>query len=72
MVLIHFSSSPKFIAKAPAQTLVSGGPGIIHSSALGVLIAPQFKWRRKDGPSFQDKIFIQLTNGSLKVEPTRR
>ena len=46
-----------------------GDPGIIHCSALGNP-APQFQWSRQDGRSLLG--FIQLTNGSLKVESIRR
>ena len=46
-----------------------GDPGIIHCSALGNP-APQFKWSRQDGRSLGG--FIQLANGSLKVESIRR
>ena len=68
---IHFISLAKFINKTPTQAFISGGLGIIHCSALGNP-APQFKWRRQDGRSLQDGRFIQLANGSLKVEPVRR
>ena len=57
--------------KTPEQTFISGRPGIIHCSALGNP-APQFKWSREDGRSLQKGSFIQLTNGSLKVEPIQR
>ena len=46
-----------------------GDPGIIHCSALGNP-APQFQWSRQDGRRLLG--FIQLTNGSLKVESIRR
>ena len=67
VVLILFSSLAKFIGKTPEQTFISEKPGIIHCSALGNP-APQIKWRRQDGRSLQDDRFIQLENGSLKVE----
>ena len=44
---------------------------MIRCSALGNP-APLFKWSRQDGRSLQDGRFIQLANGSLKVEPIRR
>ena len=44
---------------------------MIHCSALGNP-APLFKWSRQDGRDLQDGRFIQLANGSLKVEPIRR
>ena len=71
VVLIHFPSLAKFKRKTPEQTFVSGGPGIIHCSALGNP-APQFKWSRQDGRNLQDGRFIQLANGSLKVKPVLR
>ena len=63
--------SAKFVHKAPVQTFLSGGPGIIHCSALGNP-TPQFIWSKQDGRSLQDGRFIQLANGNLKVEPIRR
>ena len=57
--------------KTQEQTFISGGPGIIHCRALGNP-APQFKWSRKDGRILQGGRFIQLANGSLKVEPIQR
>ena len=57
--------------KTLTQTFISGGPGIVHCNALGNF-ASQFKWSRKNGRSFQDGRFIELTNVRLKVEPVRR
>ncbi|XP_044169409.1 tyrosine-protein kinase-like otk [Acropora millepora] len=59
----------KFTLKTPNQAFMFGDPGIIHCSALGNP-APQFQWSRQDGRSLLG--FIQLTNGSLKVESIRR
>ena len=53
--------------KTPEQAFISGGPGIIHCSAVGNP-TPQFKWSRQDGPSLQDGRFIQLANGSLMIK----
>ncbi|XP_015769364.1 PREDICTED: hemicentin-2-like [Acropora digitifera] len=71
----------KFKDKTPEQTFISGGPGMINCSALGNP-APQFKWNRRDGRRLDWRFpqsangsrgrFIQLANGSLKVEPIRR
>ncbi|XP_044182087.1 leucine-rich repeats and immunoglobulin-like domains protein 3 [Acropora millepora] len=61
----------KFIHKTPEQTVIGGGLGIIHCSALGNP-APQFKWSRKDGRFLPDERFIQLANGSLRVSSIRR
>ena len=71
VVLIHVTSLAKFVRETPQQAFISGGPGIIHCSALGNP-APQFKWTKQDGRSLQDGRFIQLANGSLKVEPIQR
>ena len=68
---MNFTFSAKFIHITPRQTFISGKPGIIQCSALGNP-APQFKWIRKDGRSIQGRRFIQLTNGSLKVEEMHR
>ncbi|KAK2556118.1 Hemicentin-2 [Acropora cervicornis] len=68
---VKIKSGAKFIRKTPEQTFISGGTGIIHCSALGNP-APQFKWSRQDGRSLQDRRFIQLANGSLKVKPILR
>ncbi|XP_074608769.1 scavenger receptor cysteine-rich domain-containing group B protein-like [Acropora palmata] len=56
-----------FINKIRRQEFLSGGPGIIRCSALGNP-SPHFKWSRHDGPSFQDRRFIQLANGSLMMK----
>ena len=61
----------KFIQEKPEQEFISGKPGFIECSAKGNP-APQFKWSRKDGGSIQGERFIQMTNGSLKVEPMHR
>ena len=66
-VLTLFTSLAKFINKAPRQAFISGGPGIIHCSAVGNP-TPQFKWSRQDGRSLQDGRFIQLANGSLMMK----
>ena len=68
---IHFTSLAKFIHQTQEQTFTRGGPGIIHCSALGNP-TPQFKWSRQDGRSLQKERFIQLANGSLKIEAIRR
>ncbi|XP_015779245.1 PREDICTED: hemicentin-1-like [Acropora digitifera] len=59
-------ANAKFTHETPTQVLLSGGPGIIHCSALGNP-SPYFKWSRQDGRSLQDGRFIQLANGSLMV-----
>ena len=70
VVLIHFTLA-KFIRETSEQSFIRGEPGIIHCSALGNP-APQFKWSRQDGRSLQEESFIQLENGSLKVNPILR
>ncbi|XP_067023854.1 uncharacterized protein [Acropora muricata] len=60
-------ASAKFTHEIPNQALLSGGPGIIHCSALGNP-SPYFKWTRQDGRSLQDGRFIQLANGSLMIK----
>ncbi|XP_067025669.1 hemicentin-1-like [Acropora muricata] len=60
-----------FIHENKKQKFISGKPGIIQCSAMGNP-APQFKWSRKDGRSIQGERFIQMTNGSLKVEKMQR
>ena len=67
VAFIHFTSLAKFIRKTPKQAFLSGGPGIIHCSALGIP-SPHFKWSRQDGRTLQDGRFIQLANGSLMVK----
>ena len=67
VVFIHFTSLAKFIRKTPKQAFLSGGPGIIHCSALGNP-SPHFKWSTLDGRSLQDRRFIQLANGSLMMK----
>ncbi|XP_067023944.1 scavenger receptor cysteine-rich type 1 protein M130-like [Acropora muricata] len=57
----------KFRRKTPIQAFLSGGPGIIHCSALGNP-SPHFKWSRQDGRSLHDGRFIQLANGSLMMK----
>ena len=71
VALIHVTSLAKFVRETPQQAVISGRPGIIHCSALGNP-APQFKWSKQDGRSLQDGRFIQLANGSLKVQPIQR
>ena len=71
IILMNFTFLANFIHKTPRQTFISGTSGIIQCSALGNP-APQFKWSRKDGQSIQGEKFIQLTNGSLKVEEMHR
>ena len=53
--------------KTPQQAFLSGGPGVIHCSALGNP-SPHFKWSRQDGRSLQEGRFIQLANGSLMMK----
>ena len=53
--------------KTPEQTVIGGGLGIIHCSALGNP-APQFKWSKNKRRIYQDRRFTHLANGSLAVE----
>ena len=71
IILMNFTSLANFINKTQRQTFIKGRPGVIQCSALGNP-APQFKWSRKDGRSIKGGRFIQLTNGSLKVEEMHR
>lgn len=69
---MNFTFLAQFIVDIPLQqTFISGKPGIINCSALGNP-PPQFKWSRKEGRTIQGRRFIQLTNGSLKVEEMHR
>ena len=51
----------------PEQTIIGGGLGIIHCSALGNP-APHFKWSKKNRRIPQYRKFTPLANGSLAVE----
>ena len=53
--------------KTPEQTIIGGGLGIIHCSALGNP-APQFKWIKNNRRISQNWKFTQLANGSLAVK----
>ncbi|XP_015756364.1 PREDICTED: netrin receptor unc-5-like [Acropora digitifera] len=63
----NISKPATFRRKTPIQAFLSGGPGIIHCSALGNP-SPHFKWSRQDGRSLHDGRFIQLANGSLMMK----
>ena len=67
VVFTHFASLAKFTHETLEQAFLSGGPGIIHCSALGNP-PPHFKWSRQDGRSLQDSRYIQLANGSLMMK----
>ena len=56
--------------KTPEQTIIDGGLGIIHCSALGNP-APQFKWSKNNRRIFLGGKFTQLANGSLAVKRIR-
>lgn len=70
-MLMYFTFLANFIHENPKQTFISGKPGIIQCSALGNP-TPQFKWSREEGRSIQGERFIQMTNGSLRVEKMHR
>ena len=70
IALIQLTSSAKFVQERKNQDLISGGAGIIHCSALGNP-APHFKWSKNDR-RLQNGRFIQLANGSLRVNSIQR
>jgi len=58
----------RFIDLKPQQSIIADSSGTISCSAEGTP-TPQIEWKRQDGIPLDEGRFIQLSNGSLYINP---